>query len=249
MKSKTIKKSNKKIKKKSIDAPKQQKTKIKVQVQEIKSSKIKKIKQPKKEVTLPQEHVSKKEKKKLYVDKKEMIDELRHFKNTGVITEKLGQMFIDIATHLSSKGCFFNYSYKKDMIRDAVARMVMQIDRFNPDHPMANPFWYFSTVATRQFLTYIKSEKRYANTKEIVSDRYMDDLISQTGMVDPRSKTEDEGFESEIVIKTEIVSYYTDDPGTSFYVNNDVVDVPADEEEQPQQEDDEDQEELEDDEN
>lgn len=140
-------------------------------------------------------------------------------------------MFIDIATHLSTKGCFYNYSYKRDMIRDAVARMVMQIDRFNPEHPMANPFWYFSTVATRQFLTYIKSEKRYANTKEIVSDKYIDDLIEYTGMIDPRLKNNiDDMNDDDFTNPKETATYYQKDCDNTYYVNGDAVDLTDEEE-------------------
>lgn len=101
-----------------------------------------------------------------YVDKKEMLQEIKEYKKTGIISEKLGLMFLKIAERYSTIYKFYAYTYKKDMIGDAVLRMVMKIDKFDPDRQDANPFAYFTFLTHRQFLGTLNNEKKQRLAKE-----------------------------------------------------------------------------------
>ena len=105
----------------------------------------------------------KKRKSNQYCSKKEMLAELVKYKETGVISEELGKMFLDIATKIANKSSYYNYTEKEDWIGDIILRMLEQIDKFDVTHPKANPFGYFSLLAYRKIWTSIKLLKRNLN--------------------------------------------------------------------------------------
>jgi len=114
-----------------------------------------------------------------YVDKNEMLEELRRYKRTGEISEKLGEMFVKIARHYASLPKFSGYSYIKDMISSAIERMVTQVDRFDPERPDANPFAYFTLTTHRQFLAVLKKEKRQTEIRRKYRTKVWDDLCDE----------------------------------------------------------------------
>lgn len=112
----------------------------------------------------------KKEKKPYYVNAKEFSQELEAFYKSGSddISEQLGVYIHKIATGLSYAPNFINYTYKDDMIGDAVYKMLLAIKnkKFKLDSGN-NPFSYFTTVAFHAFINRIKKEKKQ---REIVSE-------------------------------------------------------------------------------
>jgi DNA-directed RNA polymerase specialized sigma24 family protein len=120
-----------------------------------------------------------------YVNNKEMLQELKDYNAQGedkAISERLGEMFLKIATRYASRPTFYGYSYKEDMIGDAVERMCMQVAKFNPEHPKANPFAYFTMVAHRQFLQTLKREKRQTELRKSYRKKIWDDLCDEEGL-------------------------------------------------------------------
>jgi len=117
-----------------------------------------------------------KKEKVQYCSKKEMMAELIHYKETGIITEHLGKMFIDIATKLANRSSYYNYTEKQDWIGDIILRMVEQIDKFDVTHPKANPFGYFSLLADRKMWSSIKKLKKNLNLKNELTECLIDEL-------------------------------------------------------------------------
>jgi RNA polymerase sigma factor (sigma-70 family) len=113
-----------------------------------------------------------------YIDKKEMLDELIVYSESGVITEKLGEMFLKIARRYTSKPKFSGYTYREDMISEAVERMVSQIHKFDVKHPSANPFCYFTQVAHNQILQLLKREKKKREIKYLFQKTFWEDFNS-----------------------------------------------------------------------
>ena len=69
-----------------------------------------------------------------------------------------------IATHLSYKPNFINYTFREEMISDGVENCLQYIDNFNPDKSK-NPFAYFTQIIYFAFLRRIQKEKKYLYTK------------------------------------------------------------------------------------
>lgn len=75
------------------------------------------------------------------------------------ITKYIGESIISICTNLARKPNFSGYSYKDDMISDAIIDCVAAVGNFNPEKTN-NPFAYFTQIAWRAFLRRINKEKK-----------------------------------------------------------------------------------------
>lgn len=80
------------------------------------------------------------------------------------ITEYLGECFLKIATHLSYKPNFVNYTFRDDMISDGVENCLVYINNFDPDKS-SNPFGYFTQIIFFAFVRRIEREKKHTYIK------------------------------------------------------------------------------------
>jgi len=87
------------------------------------------------------------------------------------LSNYLGDCFIKIARHLSYKSNFINYSYKDEMISDAIENCLAVVNNFDPAKS-SNPFAYFTQITYFAFIRRIQKEKKQMQTKW----RYLDQL-------------------------------------------------------------------------
>ena len=87
------------------------------------------------------------------------------------VSNYLGDCFIKIARHLSYKSNFINYSYKDEMISDAIENCLAVVNNFDPAKSK-NPFAYFTQITFFAFVRRINREKKQMATKF----RYIDQL-------------------------------------------------------------------------
>lgn len=80
------------------------------------------------------------------------------------ISNYLGECILKIATHLSYKPNFINYTYKDDMILDGIENCINYFDNFDPDKS-SNPFSYFTQIIYFAFLRRIQKEKKHSYIK------------------------------------------------------------------------------------
>ena len=80
----------------------------------------------------------------------------------------IGEAIMKIATHLSFRPNFIGYSYRHDMIGDAIDNCLTYIDSFDPKKSK-NPFSYLTQVCWCAFVRRLKLEKR----NSIIKGRYM----------------------------------------------------------------------------
>lgn len=79
-------------------------------------------------------NLSKQEKKDLfYIKRDELVDEIQKYYTTNVFSERLGGMIQKIAYGLSYATNYINYTYKEDMISDAINNMFKAIYKKNFD--------------------------------------------------------------------------------------------------------------------
>lgn len=104
-----------------------------------------------------------------YINKEEFTDEMdihaaecRAARDKGKpepkCPESIGKKFLLIATNVANKGNFYNYSYKDEMISDALENMVRYKHNYRKDRGAA--FSYFTQYAIYAFLARIKLEKK-----------------------------------------------------------------------------------------
>jgi len=102
-----------------------------------------------------------------YNQQKEEVDNIR-------IPEYVGKCILLISQKLASRGNFVNYSYKDEMISDAIENCLAAVDNFDVDK-YNNPHAYFTQIAWYAFIRRIDREKRqnylkYKNYKKHIAE-------------------------------------------------------------------------------
>jgi len=124
----------------------------------------------------------KKEESKHYIDNKQFLAALVEYKKEvnrakknnderPQVPDYIGDCFIKIANHLAYKSNFINYSFREDMILDAIENCLIYMDNFDPKKS-SNPFAYFTQITYYAFLRRIQKEKKHLQTKY----RYIESL-------------------------------------------------------------------------
>lgn len=91
--------------------------------------------------------------------------------------DEIVDAIIKICTRLSYRPNFFNYSYKQDMIGDAIEKNFRVAKNFDPARS-ENPFAYITTIAWNCFISRIAVEKKQTYIKaKLVTELPMDALI------------------------------------------------------------------------
>ena len=118
---------------------------------------------------------AKKQKGVHYVDNKEFLKAMIEFKEIcndakekeierPPVSNYIGECFLKIATHLSYKPNFINYTYREDMISDGIENCLQYVENFNPEKSN-NPFAYFTQIIYYAFLRRIAKEKKQTHVK------------------------------------------------------------------------------------
>jgi len=121
-----------------------------------------------------------KKKTEYYIEPKVFKESLKKYYNSDILTDDLAENIKKIAYGLSYNSNFINYTYKDDMIGDALVKMYAALKhkkyKFESN---SNPFSYFTTIAFNAFINRIKKEKKHheaiSNYREKVYDEYMSD--------------------------------------------------------------------------
>jgi hypothetical protein len=110
-----------------------------------------------------------------YVNNKEFLAAMIEYRDSVIDAEESGdprpvvptyvaECIMKIATHLSYKPNFVNYTFREEMICDGIENCLQYIDNFNPEKSN-NPFAYFTQIVYYAFLRRIQKEKKYLYTK------------------------------------------------------------------------------------
>lgn len=125
-----------------------------------------------------------------YVDNKKFLqalidyrllvdDALSNGKPQPQVPNYIGECFIKIATHLSYKSNFINYTFKDDMISDGIENCLTAVAKFDPSKS-SNPFAYYTQIVYFAFIRRIQKEKKIQATKyKMIENLDIDQIISQ----------------------------------------------------------------------
>ena len=75
------------------------------------------------------------------------------------IPDYIGECFLKIANNLAKRPNFYNYTYKDEMISDAIENCLMYFENFDPKKS-TNPFAYFTQICWYAFVRRIDKEKK-----------------------------------------------------------------------------------------
>ena len=126
---------------------------------------------------LPEKKIKPKDKVH-YVNSREFEDRIKVFYTTGNISYELGDSLNKIANGLSYAPNFINYSYKDEMVGDAIVKMfsALRNKKFKIDSGFS-PFSYFTTIAFHAFINRIKKEKKHHEVINEYKEKVYNDLM------------------------------------------------------------------------
>ena len=120
-------------------------------------------------------------KKNNYVNNKMLFEEFKKYRaqpeDKRVISNYIGECIMQICQRLAFKPNFINYSYRDEMIDDAIENCVYAVPHFKPE-ASNNPFGYFTMVAWRAMIRRIQVEKKqnYIKHKNWQNKFLVDDI-------------------------------------------------------------------------
>lgn len=133
--------------------------------------------------------------KKHYVNNRELFESLVLYREKLSVTEAAGlerppmpeevsSAILRICTKLSRMHNFIGYSYRNDMISDAILQVTAKFHKFDPTKS-ENPFAYFSQIAWQSFVGRIKEEQKQASIRaRLINDKvtteFVDNLENDT---------------------------------------------------------------------
>lgn len=118
-----------------------------------------------------------------YIDKKEFSKKIEEYvlecqpyidkkKDPPMIPDDIAKGFLLICENLSHSRNFVNYTYREDMVMDAVENCVKAVHKFNPNAKTKsgkpNAFSYFTRIAWNAMVRRIKKEKQDTLVKEAI---------------------------------------------------------------------------------
>jgi hypothetical protein len=115
-----------------------------------------------------------------YVNSKQFEEEIKLFYKTDNMTEYLADAIKRITYGLSFAPNFINYSYRDEMMGDALVKMYQSLKykKFKVDQGFS-PFSYFTTIAFHAFISRIKKEKKHHQLITDFRERNYDSLINK----------------------------------------------------------------------
>ena len=102
---------------------------------------------------------------KYYITNSKMLPEVIKSKETGVISNELAKMFMMLTNKYARRPCFSNYTYKEDMISDALTSLCQNALKFDPVRSN-NPFAYYTTCINHSFLQFLNTEKKHRRIRD-----------------------------------------------------------------------------------
>ena len=120
-------------------------------------------------------------KKSHYIDNKEFYAAIVEYKkkvkdaeasgeSIPAVPEYIGKCFLDIATGLSFRPNFINYTYKDDMISDGIENCLQYCHNFN-EEKSNNPFAYFTQIIYYAFIRRIEKEKKQSYIRHKMTEK------------------------------------------------------------------------------
>jgi len=135
----------------------------------------------------PQHYVNNKEFSQAVVEYVERVNEAEAAgEDVPVIPDYIANCFLKIAEGLSHKSNFIRYTYREEMVMDAVENCLKAIMNYNIDTATRtgtpNAFAYFTQISYYAFLRRLAKEKRQQDIRfKYIEDSGMDEFIEETG--------------------------------------------------------------------
>ena len=115
-----------------------------------------------------------------FIDSVEIWNEISKWRNTNLISDRLGQIFYEIAEHMTQHPRFNRYDpeLKKDLIGDAVLKMIRNLHNFKYEKRNQS-FSYCSCIAWTSFMDTLTKHYKHINKQREMITRMIEALNSR----------------------------------------------------------------------
>ena len=113
----------------------------------------------------------------MYINNKDLFNEIVKCQENGIFSEELGKMVMSIAYNYADKGNFAGYTYKDDMIGDAILTICSYLmSSFNPTKT-TNAFAYVTKICENAFLNHLRKQKKHSDIKDALYQRLQENTL------------------------------------------------------------------------
>lgn len=120
--------------------------------------------------------------KNIYCDNKELIEEIRKYQELGESTNRLGELIIAIAIHMTTMSRFYKYSHaiKEELIDHAIMQMFVSVPKFDLTNKKANAFGYLSMISYRDMLHTLTRHFKQKKVRDEIALAYLNKLADSS---------------------------------------------------------------------
>lgn len=126
--------------------------------------------------------------KKNYIDPEFFKNQIVEYYESDDLKDDLALSVQQIANRLAFAPNFINYTYREDMVGDALIKMIKALREQKFDPKRGNPFSYFTKIAFHAFCNRIKKEKKNRDTLTSYQNNTYDTL-TEVGYLTPQNHT------------------------------------------------------------
>jgi DNA-directed RNA polymerase specialized sigma24 family protein len=102
---------------------------------------------------------------KYYLSNNLLLPAVIESRKIGKISSELAGYLLMLATRYASKPSFANYSFREDMVAEALADLCKNALKFNPEKSN-NPFAFYTSCIHNSFLGYLNLEKKQRKIRD-----------------------------------------------------------------------------------
>lgn len=115
-----------------------------------------------------------------YVNPEEFKTQIVKYYTTNAFTDDVAESIYKIANKLAFSSNFINYTYREEMVGDAILLMVKALTKHKFDPDRGNPFSYFTKIAFNAFCNRIKMEKKLRDELTTYQEEIYGGIIGET---------------------------------------------------------------------
>lgn len=102
---------------------------------------------------------------KYYITNKNMLPAVIISKEQGKISDDLAKMLMMLTRKYAQRPCFASYTYREDMISEALANLCQNALKFKPEKS-SNPFSFYTSCINNSFLQFLSVEKKHRRIRD-----------------------------------------------------------------------------------
>lgn len=102
---------------------------------------------------------------KYYLTNSRLLPEVIKAKEAGRLTDELAKMLMMLTRKYAMRPCFSGYTYREDMVSEALANLCQNALKFNPEKSN-NPFAFYTSCINNSFLQFLNIEKKHRRIRD-----------------------------------------------------------------------------------